>query len=271
MLELMDEVSNNDNSKLHLIVLGASGAGKSRVAGTAPGKILYIHTDSERHGPASAKASGGTVLPVCIDRTKDGDRLDADAAFEKTLRLLDPAFLLKNGIDSIVLDGLTELEKIIRQTKKWANSCLTDKGKHNNFAEPAATVARFDEIFRALNDAQDRAGCHVIVTGILDVMETDDNGAIAVAKPRLSGYSVAESLVQQFADILVVGRMVNAKGDAGYVLQTGADVTRVSKDLSGVIKKMFNFSPRITGAKSLPPYIKADLAEVIKLKTGETK
>lgn len=268
MLDLLNEVSDVKNDKVFLIVLGSSGSGKSHVAGTSPGKILYLHTASERHGALSATAGGGDVLAVCIDRDKTGKDLKADEAFKRGLEILNPEVLKKAKIETIVLDGLTELEKIIRATTKWANLCSTGSGKHNSFAEGASTIVMADEYMKALRDAQDKVGVHVVVTGILDVQEVDDNGAVGVAKPRLSGYAVAEGLIQQFPDILVVGRVTGKDGKSGRVFQTQSDVQRVSKDQAGVVKKFINFSPRLAGIADLPAFIKADIKEVIRLKTG---
>ena len=268
MLDLLHEASNVKTDLLFAIVLGSSGAGKSHVAGTAPGKILYLYLDSERHGSSSAVKSSPDLIAICIDRDKDGNPLKPEAAFKRGLELLNPEGLKKAKIGSVILDGLTELEKLIRSTPKWVNMCQSTSGKHNSFAEGASTIALGDEYMRALRDAQDKAGVHVVVTGIIDVQEVDDNGAIGVAKPRLSGYAVAEGFIQQFPDILVIGKVAGKDGKSGRVFQTNADVQRISKDQNGTVKKFINFEPRLAGAVALPAFIKADLTEVIKLKTG---
>jgi len=269
MLDLMNEVSNATNDKLFLAIAGCSGAGKSSAAGTSPGKTLYLHTASESHGVSTARASGGDILAITIDRDKTGKDLSPDEAFKRGLEILKPEVLKKAGIESVVLDGLTELEKIVRATTKWSNLCLAEKsGKHNSFAEGPSTIALMDEYMKALRAAQEQAGVHVIVTCILDVQAVSDNGAVEMAKPRLSGYAVAEGMLQQFADILVVGRVKDKTGKSGHFFQTGSDVQRVSKDLDGTVKKFINFSPRLSGVRDLPAFIKADVKEVIKLKTG---
>lgn len=268
MLDLINEASLVATSKLFAILLGSSGAGKSHVAGTAPGKILYLYLDSERHGVTSASKSSSDVLAVCIDRTAKGETLKPEEAFKRGLALLEPEGLKKAKIASVVIDGLTELEKLVRSTSVFKNKCLSTAGKHNSFAEPAATVEMLDEYMRAARRAQDEAGVHIIITGIIDVQEIDDNGAIGVAKPRLSGYSVAEAMIQQFPDILVIGKMTNAQGKSDRVFQTTADVQRISKDQNGTVKKFINFDCRLAmpAGRELPPYIKADLKAVIALK-----
>lgn len=270
MLDILNEVSDVKTDRLFLIVLGSSGAGKSFVAGTAPGKTLYIHFDSERHGAASASKSGGSIIPICVDVAKDGKTRTADEAYSYGLKLLDPAALKKAGIETVVIDGMTELEKMVRSSTAWAAKCRIEKtGGHNSFAEPAATVEMMDAYIKAARRAQDMAGVHFVMTGILDVSEAEDNGAISVAKPRASGYSVAESIIQQFDDILTIGIVTGKDGKSGRVFQTGTDLTRVSTDDKKRVKRFINFHPRLAGAGDLPQFVKADLKAVIALKTGQ--
>jgi len=268
MFDLLNEASNVKTNLLFAAVCGSSGAGKSHVAGTLPGKILFLHLDSERHGSASASKSSGSVIAVCIDKDKSGNTLKADEAWKRGLDCLSPEVLKKAGIESVVLDGFTELEKLARATTKWANLCSTGSGKHNSFAEGSSTIALMDEYLRALRNAQDKVGVHVVCTCILDVQEIDDNGAVGVAKPRLSGYAVAEGLLQQMPDILVIGKVKGKDGKSGRVFQTNADVTRVSKDQSGNVKKFINFEPRLAGVTGeLPAFIKADFSTIIEMKS----
>lgn len=272
MLDLLNEANDVDTSKLFLLVLGASGAGKSHVFGTAPGRILYLYLDSERHGIGAAKKSGGDVIAVCLDRDKEGKPLKPDAAFKRGLESLSPAVLKKAGITSVVVDGLIELEKLVRLTPKWEGACSTKQGGHNKYAEPAETVKILDEYMRALRTAQDEAGVHVVMSGILDVQEAEENGAVSLAKPRATGYSVAESMIQQFPDILVIGKISKADGTSGRAFQTGAEMKRTSVDDKNKIKRFINFDCRLQGVDgALPAYIKADLKEVIKLKGGKVE
>lgn len=265
-MDLFSEAFKVEANKLFAIVLGSSGSGKSRVCGTLPGKTLYLFFQGERHGPSSALAGGGDLIPVCIDRGRDGQDLTADQAFKRGLECLDPEVLKKAKIENIVLDGLTELEKCVRETKAWKIACESASGKHNNFQEPAATLNLIDKYMSALRRAQDTVGVNVVVTGIIDVQEIEDNGAIGTAKPRLSGYSVAEGCIQQFGDVLVIGRLVSPDGKSAHVFQTGADITRISKDDEGKVKKFINFTPRISGVSELPAFIKADLKNVLTMK-----
>lgn len=272
MLDLLEEVSIVQTHLLFLALLGPSGSGKSHLAGTAPGKILYLHSSAESHGVASAGKSGGDLLPVCFERDKTGP-LTAEKAYRRLLECLKPEVIKKAGVSSIVLDGLTDLEKIIRESDEFRNRCATSRGAHDKFAEVPATNAMFDRVFSALRDVQTVCGTHVVVLGILDVQKEDAaTGEIELAAPRLAGYGVAVTAIQQFGDILTVGKMRKKDGTAGRVIQTGATVNKISKaskDEGGHVKKFINFDCRLQMpvGQELPDYIKADLAEVIKLKT----
>lgn len=269
MLDLINEASNVTTDRLFLAILGCSGSGKSHVIGTAPGKILYLYFGPERHGVTAALKSGPDIIAVSVDTKKDGSVRKPDEAYKYGLQCLDPAALKKAGIETVALDGLIELEKLVRNTTEFDDSCLTKAGKRDAFREPAETVRMMDKYMTALRVAQDSAQVHVVVTSILDVSEVEENGAIKVAKPRASGYAVAENMIQQFGDILCIGE-ITVKGKTGRVFQTGADLKRVSTDENKKVKRFINFNPRIQvpGHVEVPEIIKADLKEVLRLKTG---
>lgn len=258
------------NTNLGAIVLGSSGAGKSSLMGTFGVKTLFLHTSSgESHGKDSAKRLGGAnVVPIFFD--KEGkENLSPDATYSKLLDILRAKEdILGNGFEAIAIDGASEIEFVIRQTKQWQQLCLSGQGKHNSFAEPAATLTLLRPIIVALKDL----GIHYAMSCILDVKELGPNSEIVEATPRLSGYSVAESLVQQFGDVLVVGRMARA-GLVKHKIQMMSDITKTSKDSTGEVKKTVNFAPRIAGllVTELPPLMDADLSQVIKLKQEKLK
>lgn len=270
MLDLLNEVTSERTDLLFLALLGESGGGKSHVAGTAPGPVLYVHGAAESHGVTAAKKSGGNILGVCFDRTKEGT-LKPDQAYRRILECLNPQAVQKAKIASIIFDGLTELEKLIRETEEFKNRCATKGGGHDTFKEVPAIIAMMEKVFVALREAQSVCGVHVVVLGILDVSEVDKNtGAIETASPRLTGYGVAVTAIQQFGDILAIGKLQKADGSVGRAFQTGALIGKVSKDETKKVKKFINFDCRLQlpPGVELPAFIKADLKEVIKLKGG---
>lgn len=265
-MDLFDLQEPIKTDGLQLIVLGQSGSRKSGLIGTYPGRVLYLYGSGEAHGAKSASISNKDIVSICWDKEK-GEQLSPDAAYTRLKDILTPEVVLKHDIKCIAIDSATELEKLVRSTKVFENKCATGKnGAHNNFAEPGATVEMIDTLLVALRDLQEDHGIDFVVTCILDVQEMGDDGEIMTSKPRLSGYSVAENIIQQFGDIVVIGKMTNPKGQTSHRLQFNAGVKRESKDIVGNIKKCIGFDPRLTGVEKLPASIKADIKEILKLK-----
>ena len=263
-----EALSDLKNNKLGVMILGQSGAGKSSLAGTFGVKTLYLYTTGESHGAKSAAGLGGEkVFPVCLDYS-EGVALTPDQTYQRIVDVLtDVDGIKKQGFGAIVVDGATELETLIRGTSKWKTLCLTDKGKHNNFAEGTATLTMFRPVIDGLKNLQRDIGIHFAMTCILDVSALSDSGEILESRPRLSTYGVAEGLIAQFDDRIAVGRM--CKGDkVAHRIQFLAGVSRDSKDIAGNIKKTINFSPRLAGKtlEQLPDTLAANLAELAKVK-----
>lgn len=259
------------NNQLEAVILGPSGGGKSTLLGTFNTRTLYLYTLGENHGPKAAMTYGGkNILPICLDYV-DGYQLNADQTYSRALEILTSNELEKAKIGAVAIDGATELELIIRETTRWKEMCKTAQGKHNGFAEPAATISLFRPILNNLKGLQREIGIHYAITCTLDVKDVGENGEIIDSNPRLFGYAVAESLVQQFGDILVVGRMVRDE-EVKHKVQFLAGVSKVSKDEVGTVKRSINFNPRISGiaVNDLPNIIDADLERVIKLKKEKT-
>jgi len=257
-----------DNKKVGAIILAPSGGGKSTLGGTFGCKTLFIFGGAESHGPVAASVHGGDIVAVRFDQDDDGNNLDADSAYERLLSILDAEDAIKEeGFGAIVVDSLTEVEATIRATTKFRAECLSQNGKHNSFAEPTATLGLFRPILVKLRDLQLNLGVHYAATCPLTVNAYGDNGEIMESAPKLSGYSVAEGLILQFPDVLVVGRM--AKGEkVAHRIQFNAGVTKASKDQAGQIKKLLNFNPRVTGVKDLPASMEANLGKVATMKVG---
>ncbi len=264
-------LKDTSNTKLGLMILGQSGGGKSYAAGTFGVRTLFLYGSGESHGPSAAKKEGGAnVVPVAWDFDDEGARLNPDKAYARLMEALSDVEGIKAaGFGAIMVDGATELEQMLRKTKKWEQLCLTDKGKHNNFAEGPATAALFRPVLDGLRDLQRNLGVHYAMTCILDIKRLGEDGAVLESMPRLSGYAVAENLIQQFPDVVVIGRMTKADKVDHYI-QFLAGVTKTSKELSGEVKKSINFNPRITGksVSELPSSVKADLGKLAAFKAG---
>ena len=253
------------------ILLGASGSGKSRAMGSLGVKTLYLYGSGENHGPQSASLfPGADIVPMCYDYL-DGKVLSPDQAYQFLLAILrDHASLKSLGIKAIALDGVTELEAIIRSSEEWKERCKTKDNKHNTFGEGPATLAMFREVFAALKDLQRELKVHYVLSCILEVKSTDSFGEIEEASPSMQGYSVADGVVRQFGDILVIGKMKRAD-EIKYKFQFLTDLSKVSKDAVGSVKKVLSFSPRLAGVKQIPNLMDADLSKVIERKKESSK
>jgi hypothetical protein len=74
-------------------------------------------------------------------------------------------------------------------------------------------------------------------------------------------------VVANFGDVLVVGKMTKGT-DVKWKFQSLLDIKKVSKEENGTIKKILNFSPRLSGA-AMPSIMDADLSKVVKMKRGD--
>lgn len=259
------------NKSLFLMLLGSSGNGKSYAQGTFGVKTLYLYTQGESHGPKSAAAVGGeNVVAICLDR-ETGKELTPDEALKRLHSILDDVDGLKKaGFKALAIDGASEIESLIRGTVKFKALTTTDSGKHNGFAEGPATMAQFRDIMIKLKRLHRELGLHVCMTCILNVKEYAEDGTILDSTPQLSGYAVATGLVQQFDDVMIIGRMTR-KGQIAYRLQLLAGGSKKTTDIvTQQVKKTFNFSPRLTGQDvlSLGETLEANLGALVKLKEG---
>lgn len=259
-------------------IMGQSGAGKSGVCGTFGVPTLYLFAGGEDHGVSSAitiRDKLGMTHPIRAVRFDQGRKdgavvnLTPDQSIARLHQILTATDDVKKaGFGAVVIDGATELCHLIRESSEWENACKTKSGGHNTYAENDATTAILRRIILPLKRLQEAVGCHVAITSVLDVRSTGDMGEVEVAVPRLPGYGVAESLIQMCGDVLVIGKMTK-DGVSKRKLQFMVDVERISKDEAQRVKKAINYNPRLKGVETLPPFLDADLREVLKLKRGD--
>ncbi len=262
---------------LAALVLGPSSGGKSYLAGTFAGKVLYLYHRREDHGVDSARIEGAeNIVEVCVEIDEEGKLLGQDAGYKRVLSILsDIEGIRQAGFGLVVYDSLSELEQLVRSTAQWKTDCINKDGNHNGFAEPAATVKAIQPVLDALRALQRETQVNYYATCILDCKRLDaDDGEILESEPQLLGYKVATTLLPTFPDQIVVGRMRDPSGKITHRLQFQAGVSKTSVDQkTKEIKKFMNFTPRLRGVPSdkLPRHMKADLEEVLKLKRGEKK
>jgi hypothetical protein len=258
-----------DNKALALIILGASGNGKSRMCGTFGQKTLYLHTATEQHGAESAMVGGKDILPICIDKTGD-TVITPDEAYNRLLSILSSGAELKTkGIKLVALDGLSELETIIHNHTKFKERVQKEKGGVTSYS---TDIQRdfFKPIFDKLNELRDKFGIGFVVTCALNVMAVDDDLSIQEAAAKLYGYAMAENITRWFPDILIIGQMRGPSGVVKPRIQLQALVSKSTKNQKTNQVKLHNIFPRVTGVdmSTLPETIAPDLkiiAEVKKL------
>ena len=262
-----DSKKDTENDSLFLLLLGASGNGKSYIQGTFGLKTLYLYTTGESHGVKSASSlGGGNLVNVALDR--DGDKeLTPDETLARLFLILDDVESIKAaGFGAISIDGASEIENVIRNSTRFKTNVKSP------FDEGPVTLGVFRQIINRLKHLQRTLNIHVCLTCILNIKEMSEIGLITDSTPQLHGYQVATGLVQQFDDVLIIGRM--QKGEkVAYKLQLLASVTKTTADFKTKdIKKTFNFSPRLTGLDitSLGATLDADLSKIIALKQGKT-
>lgn len=240
-----------DNKALALLLLGPSGGGKSGTLNTLGVKTLHLFGSGEQHGVGSAASFGDAenVLPVQWDLDQaSGEVLAPDAAYQQCLDILrDTDGIKKLGIGAVVIDGLTELEKLIYSTTAWKTAVQAQHKGITSFAG-GITLAMFKPVLGALSKLRAELGIHYVCTGILNVKEMGDNGAITEATPSMHGYQVAEGIIQSFADIVIVGQVQNAKGIMSPRFQFASAIKKTTQDFdTKATRKILNVSNRLTG------------------------
>lgn len=257
--------------QLGAILLGSSGSGKSRACGTLGVKTLYIHTSGEQHGALSANSGGSEIHPLCIDH-ENGKILDPDSAYTRLLAVLsDGSGIAKAGFKAVVLDGLTEIEALILETKAWKQRVQVEYKGVASYAGPV-TLSMMRPILTNLQKMQKDYGIHFIVTCILNVKELGESGEILSAEPKLKGFDVATDMVRQFADVLIIGQMSNGEISKPRI-QIGAHVSKASKDFKTLeVRKLQNFYLRITGCDlaGAPDTLAPNLAKIAEYKAAGT-
>jgi hypothetical protein len=203
MIDLLAESVKVKTDGLFLIVLGASGSGKSHFLGTYPGKTLMLYGAGESHGPASAqKTCKDNLIAIPWDRSKDGD-LPADQILPRIKSMLDPAVLKAAGVKCVVIDSITNLCLDVKKMTAFRQRCSDAKGNHNAFKETEALIEILSVVIRQLHMLNEVHGIDAICTIDLQVQVVGSKGEIVESKPGLPTFGVGKAVIQQFPDVLV--------------------------------------------------------------------
>lgn len=259
-----------EREELALIILGPASGGKSTAMGTMGVKTLFCYFSGETHGVAAANKAQNNpdLIPVCVDIDENGNKIAPDKAYEDFVALLEDVNQLRElGIQAVAIDGATELEHLITSTDKW-NVAVQSKYKGNeSFAGPI-TVGMFRPILDALRKLQRELKIHYVISCLLNVKEVGDNGILADASPQLAGFNVANGLLQQIPDRLIIAH-TDTKDGVEPRFQVGAKVGKSTKDFkTQEISKIASFRPQIQGVNlaTAPAILKPDLSKIIQYK-----
>ena len=260
-MNLLEHAMEIKDNGLQLVILGASGSGKSHAIGTYPGKVAYLYGSGESHGPKSARKEG-TIIPLSWDKSKDGMVIPIDRRLKRIIDFLDPEGLKEAKVNAVALDSITMLVNDLKQTDAFKKRCLTSKGTHNAFKETEALIELVSIVLNKLQDLSESHGIDVICTIDLNIQSVDETGIITESRPGLPTFGVAKAIIQQFADILVLGRI-----EGKPVFQNFAQVKSASKDFeTNTTVKYIEYHPRLQGVIEVPELIPANLKEILKLK-----
>ena len=260
------------------IIFGASGAGKSTALGTSGLSTLLLHGPTENHAGTNARLMGkGKIFSLEYTVRNEKGNVDPDASFKNLLSILKDEEIAKQ-FEAVALDSWTELQTIIGETREFREACLTDKGKHNKFAESDEYTRRLNQVIHACLHLNSK-GLHVFTTCAAIIKDTDVEGSDVSAKPNLKGWSVGEDLVRNFPDVLYVQlvRVINDKGDevSKHKFLFNPKVSAEAKDTGGKVTKVSfsNFAPRISYFKrdDLPHDSDVDLAKIIKSRNSKNE
>lgn len=258
MADLLSRRTKINSNGLFMLVMAPAKTGKSYFMGTQPeGNILHLHGAGESHGSLSASMSAG-------DRCISVQWITGDGLIKDFKELLTKETIEKNNIKCIALDSLTELFRDIKETKTFKQKCMTGKGTHNSFKESEAMVDSLSKIITWLRNLYNECGVNVICSMHAQITKSEDGNPTEI-KPNLPGYGVAEFLVGQFNDLLVMTR--NPKTNVPQ-FTTSTMAKRSSKNEDGIVTRYLDFTPCLQGAAELPEVIEASIPALLSLKKG---
>lgn len=265
------KASKPKTEPMFAIIFGASGAGKSTALGTSGLNTLLLHGATENHAGTNARLFGrDKIFPMDYTVRNEKGNVDADASYRNLLAILKDEEISKQ-FEAVAIDSWTELQTVIGETREFREACLTDKGKHNKFAESDEYTRRLNQVVHACLYLHSK-GLHVFTTCAAIIKDTDSEGSDVSAKPNLKGWSVGEDLVRNFPDVLYVQlvRVTNDRGDevSKHKFLFNPKVSAEAKDTGGRVTKVSfsNFAPRISHFKrdDLPHDAEVDLSKIIK-------
>jgi hypothetical protein len=191
------------DTHLKILLFGLSGSGKSYAAakaGGAPGSkegrvaVLLL----EPNGLASIRASNRHAIVVTAYDPKRYGKVDVWEVVEQFIRDAMDGTLAAAGVTTIVVDSLTELQRV------WRDRCLVDDGVerkrlalHKMTQQQWGTwTERFRRVLRTFRDLP----MNVVAVALVQ-NETDDDGNITAIVPAFEGKKLPNEVAQFFSAV----------------------------------------------------------------------
>jgi hypothetical protein len=214
---------------IKMLVYGASGAGKTVLAGTMPSPLII----SAEQGLLSLR---GKSIPVITVTTA----AEVDAALT-WCRL----YAAKQGILSVALDSISEIvEKVL----------FSERLKTKDPRQAYGAMA--DRAIQMVKDFRDLKGFHVLVIA-KQMTGKDPMTGLEKASPTAPGQQVGPALPYLFDEVFHAFTDKDANGDTYHALRTHAAFNAEAKDRSGALDEVEypDISNIISKIKAAPPKV----------------
>lgn len=172
---------------LKFLVYGHSGAGKTWLAASAKNPIILL---TERNGEQSVRLSNPDAPYAIVSNIEE---------VRDFLRAAQSGVFAEQGIDTIVVDGLTEIQRLFK------DEMIAEKGGDTEFtfAMWSDLTEKMRRMLRMLRDLP----LHVVCTALA---ETEMEGEIRHIFPAFQGRKLFDEVMQYFNAV-------------GYVFKRGGD------------------------------------------------
>jgi len=194
---------------LKLLVHGPTGAGKTSLAATMPGKQIILSAEA---GLLPLRHLDIAVIEVkSIDDVREAYQFIASKDGEQ--------------FESVTLDSVTEIAEVVLAAEKQ-----TTKDPRQAYGE---LITQMTSLLRAFRDLPRR---HVYMS-CQQTRDKDEQSGAMLYGPSMPGAKLAQSLPYLFDEVFALRVERDAEGALKRVLQTSRDGAYEAKDRSGCLEQ----------------------------------